>query len=81
MADRFASGLRLGYGPKIQRRPFGFHLAVDTLPSRLMRADRVFSRPFVYASPLRGCGGTFTRKRNALLGAHPKLSNNLIRSR
>jgi hypothetical protein len=72
MADRFASGLRLGYGPKIQRRPFGFHLAVDTLPSRLMRADRVFSRPFVYASPLRGCGGTFTRKRNALLGAHPK---------
>ena len=41
MADRFASGLRLGYGPKIRRRPFGFHLAMDTLPSRLMRADRV----------------------------------------
>jgi len=71
MADRFASGLRLGYGPKIRRRPFGFHLAVDTLPSRLLRADRV-SPTFVYASPLRGCGGTFTRKRNALLGAHSK---------
>lgn len=27
------------------------------------------ARPLVYASPLRGCGGTFTPKRNALLGA------------
>jgi len=35
VADRFASGLRLGYGPKIRRRPFGFHLAVDTLPSSI----------------------------------------------
>jgi hypothetical protein len=33
MADRFASGLRLGYGPEIPRMPFGFHLAMDTLPS------------------------------------------------
>lgn len=33
MADRFASGLRLGYGPEIRRMPFGFHLAMDTLPS------------------------------------------------
>src|SRR5262249_6768381 len=34
----------------------------DTKPSR-------YARPLVDASPLRGCGGTFTRKRNALLGA------------
>jgi hypothetical protein len=26
-------GFRLGYGPEVRRRPFGFHLAVDTLPS------------------------------------------------
>jgi len=32
-ADRFASGLRLGYGPEIQRMPFGFHLTMDTLLS------------------------------------------------
>jgi hypothetical protein len=33
LADRFASGLSLGYGPEFRRRPFGFHLAVNTLPS------------------------------------------------
>ena len=33
VADRFASGLSLGYGPEFRRRPFGFHLAMDTLPS------------------------------------------------
>lgn len=33
MADRFASSLSLGYGPEIRRKPFGFHLAMDTLPS------------------------------------------------
>ena len=32
LADRFASGLSLGYAPEFRRRPFGF-LAVDTLPS------------------------------------------------
>jgi hypothetical protein len=66
-------GSRLGYGPEVRRRPFGFHLAVDTLPSAPWRRDgrRVLARPLVYASPLRGCGGTFTRKRSALLGAQP----------
>src|SRR5262245_64384527 len=57
MADRFAFGLRLGYGPKIRRRPFGFHLAIDTLPSRLMRADRVLPDlclPFPLARVRRG---------------------------
>src|SRR5206468_3664997 len=35
------------------------------------------ARPLVYASPLRGCGGTLTRKRNALLGAQPQSENRL----
>jgi hypothetical protein len=26
-------GFRLGCGPEVRRRPFGFHLAMDTLPS------------------------------------------------
>ena len=26
-------GFRLGHGPEVRRRPFGFHLAMDTLPS------------------------------------------------
>lgn len=52
MADRFASGLRLGYGPKIRRRPFEFHLSVDTLPSRSTRADRVFPPTFCLRFPL-----------------------------
>ena len=26
-------GFRLGYGPEVRRKPFGFHLAMDTLPS------------------------------------------------
>jgi hypothetical protein len=79
MADRFASGLRLGYGPEIRRMPFGFHLTTDTLPSRIMRASRVLPDLLSTLSPLRGCGGTFTRKRSALLGAHSKseIRNNL----
>ncbi len=26
-------GFRLGYGPEVRRKPFGFHLTMDTLPS------------------------------------------------
>jgi putative transposase len=37
------------------------------------------ARPVVYASPLRGCGGTFTRKRNALLGAQLIVENLCLR--
>src|SRR5262245_28700359 len=56
-ADRFASGLRLGYGPQIQRMPFGFHLTMDTLPSPLHSSQgRRSTRLLVYASPLPGCG-------------------------
>src|SRR5439155_20313595 len=33
LADRFISGFPIDYGPVLLRRPFGFHLAMDTLPS------------------------------------------------
>ena len=34
MADRFIPGAApIDYGPVLLRKPFGFHLAVDTLPS------------------------------------------------
>ncbi|OGB93247.1 MAG: hypothetical protein A3H39_14385 [candidate division NC10 bacterium RIFCSPLOWO2_02_FULL_66_22] len=34
MADRFIPGVApIDYGPELLRKPFGFHLAVDTLPS------------------------------------------------
>src|SRR5213593_5137787 len=31
-------GSRLGYGPEVRRKPFGFHLAMDTLPSARIAA-------------------------------------------
>jgi hypothetical protein len=33
LADRFIVGSPLDYGPVLLLMPFGFHLAVDTLPS------------------------------------------------
>ena len=33
LADRFILGFPIDYGPVLLRRPFGFHLAMDTLPS------------------------------------------------
>ena len=33
LADRFVSGFPIDYGPVLLRRPFGFHLTMDTLPS------------------------------------------------
>src|SRR5262245_52734865 len=77
MADRFAMALP----PRL--RPGGSTQALR-IPSRdghpallAARAARPPgpARPLVYASPLRGCGGTFTRKRNALLCAQPQSVN------
>jgi hypothetical protein len=35
LADRFIIGVTpIDYGPVLLLMPFGFHLAVDTLPSR-----------------------------------------------
>ena len=37
-ADRFISGLSpIDYGPVLLRKPFGFHLAMDTLPSEVQQ--------------------------------------------
>ena len=34
LADRFVIGIApIDYGPGLLRMPFGFHLAMDTLPS------------------------------------------------
>jgi hypothetical protein len=38
LADRFILGFPIDYGPVLLRRPFGFHLAVDTLPSEVHQA-------------------------------------------
>jgi hypothetical protein len=36
LADRFISGVApIDYGPVLLLKPFGFHLAVDTLPLRI----------------------------------------------
>jgi len=33
LADRFIQALAFDYGPVLLRKPFGFHLTVNTLPS------------------------------------------------
>jgi hypothetical protein len=33
LADRFISASAFDYGPVLLRKPFGFHLTVNTLPS------------------------------------------------
>jgi hypothetical protein len=39
LADRFIGGVTpIDYGPVLLRRPFGFHLTMDTLPSENCRA-------------------------------------------
>ena len=38
LADRFILGFPIDYGPVLLRRPFGFHLAMDTLPSEVPQA-------------------------------------------
>ena len=37
-ADRFILGFPIDYGPVLLRRPFGFHLTMDTLPSGVPQA-------------------------------------------
>ena len=44
LADRFISGFPIDYGPVLLLMPFGFHLAVDTLPSGVLQV--VASGPF-----------------------------------
>jgi hypothetical protein len=74
MADRFAwlsPWLRPGGSTQALQIP-----SRDGHPALLASRDARppgYARLLVYASPLRGCGGTFTRKRSALLGAQPEL--------
>jgi hypothetical protein len=40
LADRFIVGVTpFDYGPGLLLMPFGFHLAMDTLPSGILRKD------------------------------------------
>ena len=47
LADRFILGFPIDYGPVLLRRPFRFHLTVDTLPSEVMPAVALAS-PWPY---------------------------------
>jgi hypothetical protein len=38
LADRFISGFPIDCGPVLLLMPFGFHLAMDTLPSGVQQA-------------------------------------------
>ena len=38
LADRFILGFPIDYGPVLLLMPFGFHLAMDTLPSEVPQA-------------------------------------------
>jgi hypothetical protein len=63
----------IDYGPVLLLMPFGFHLAMDTLPSAVptsLCGQRVVTPPFGYGSPHLGARGTSTLLNNALLSAH-----------
>ena len=74
MADRFIFGAApIDYGPVLLLMPFGFHLAMDTLPSAVPNSrcgQRVVTSAFGYGSPHLGARGTSTLLNNALLSAH-----------
>jgi len=74
LADRFIGGAApIDYGPVLLLMPFGFHLAMDTLPSAVPNSrcgQRVVTPAFGYGSPHLGARGTSTLLNNALLSAH-----------
>ena len=53
LADRFILGFPIDYGPVLLLMPFGFHLAMDTLPSGyyVFPASEVLS-PLLDMAPL-----------------------------
>src|SRR3954453_15025682 len=73
-AVRFIFGAApIDYGPVLLLMPFGFHLAMDTLPSAVPNprcGQRVVTPAFGYGSPHLGARGTSTLLNNALLSAH-----------
>src|ERR1035441_3170397 len=75
LADRFIIGVApIDYGPVLLLMPFGFHLAMDTLPSRELRkrcptlsGQRGITPAFGYDAPHPGARGTLTLLNNVLL--------------
>jgi hypothetical protein len=69
----------IDYGPVLLLRPFGFHLAVDTLPSGStteelnllpLSGQRGITPAFGYGAPHPGVRGTLTLLSNVLLSTH-----------
>ena len=80
-ADRFIIGVApIDYGPGLLLRPFGFHLAMDTLPSGVLPRSSTFfplslgqrgiTPAFGYGAPHPGARGTSTLLNNVLLSTH-----------
>jgi hypothetical protein len=77
LADRFILGVApIDYGPVLLLMPFGFHLAMDTLPSRVQPRNSTFfplsgqrgiTPAFGYGAPHPGARGTSTLLNNTLL--------------
>ena len=75
LADRFIVGAApIDYGPVLLLMPFGFHLAMDTLPSKEWRkrvptlsGQRGITPAFGYGAPHPGARGTLTLLNNVLL--------------
>jgi hypothetical protein len=54
LADRFIFGVAsIDYGPVLLLKPFGFHLAMDTLPSGVLRNGGFRSTLACFQLPLR----------------------------
>jgi hypothetical protein len=61
----------LDYSPAVLRKPSGFHLAVDTLPSgSRITGQRGITPAFGYGAPHLSARGTLTLLINALPSAH-----------
>ena len=79
-ADRFIIGVApIDYSPGLLLRPFGFHLAMDTLPSGVLPRNSTFfplsgqrgiTPAFGYGAPHPGARGTLTLLSNVLLSTH-----------
>src|SRR5258707_4098747 len=74
LADRFIFGAApLDYGPVVLLMPFGFHLAMDTLPSEELTSfsgQRGITPAFGYGPPHPSARRTSTFPNNALLSTH-----------
>ena len=74
LADRFiVRAAPIDYGPVLLLMPFGFHLAMDTLPSAKPTSScgqRGITPAFGYGTPHPSARGTSTLLNNALLSAH-----------